>query len=114
MPENQQKKQPRKRGKNINVSIQKHWKDLLKEIDMKDVNVELLDRIIICMVDGTELSIDVKQLLETGVDPEEIEEKLRDKFEDLDEYISDVRFFVNIDKVIDTVQSETDKVFKDI
>jgi predicted Ser/Thr protein kinase len=37
---------------------------------------------------------------------------LDDKFNELDQYIKNVDFFVDIDKVKDTVQPETDKVLK--
>jgi hypothetical protein len=42
----------------------------------------------------------------------EIEDILNEKFQDLDQYIKTVDFFVDIDKVVNTVQPETDKVLK--
>ena len=42
----------------------------------------------------------------------EIEEMLDAKFNELDAYIQNVDFLIDIDKVVDTVQPETDKVLK--
>jgi hypothetical protein len=66
------------------------------------------------LVDGTSINIDIKQLIDDGQDPTEIEQLLDAKFHDLDEYIENVDFFIDIDKVVNTVQPETDKVLKDL
>ena len=47
-----------------------------------------------------------------GQNPDDIEAMLDEKFNELDDYIKTVDFFVDIDKVKDAVQPETDKVLK--
>jgi hypothetical protein len=42
----------------------------------------------------------------------EIEEMLDNKFNELDAYIQNVDFLIDIEKVVDTIQPETDKVLK--
>ena len=64
------------------------------------------------LVDGTNISIDVKKLIVEGMDPSDIEEMLDLKFDELDAYIANVDFLIDIDKVVKTVQPETDKVLK--
>jgi septum formation inhibitor MinC len=51
-------------------------------------------------------------LIEDGQNPQEIEQLLDEKFNQLDQYIKNVDFFVDIEKVVKTVQPETDKVLK--
>ena len=46
------------------------------------------------------------------MDPNEIEEMLDLKFNELDAYIQNVDFLIDIDKVVSAVQPETDKVLK--
>ena len=46
------------------------------------------------------------------MDPDAIEELLDTKFNELDAYIENVDFLIDIDKVVNTVQPETDKVLK--
>jgi hypothetical protein len=110
----QPKKPQRSKAKKVNMNVKKRWQDIVKDVDKKEVPVEVLQRIIVRLVDGTDLSIDVTQLLEDGNDPADIEELLNNKFQDLDEYIENVDFFIDIDKVVGTVQPETDKVLKDL
>jgi hypothetical protein len=112
-----QPKKPRRKstpGKKLNLNVKKRWQDIVKGVDKKEVPVDVLQRIIVRLVDGTDLSIDITQLLADGHDPVEIEDLLNEKFRDLDEYIENVDFFIDIDKVVDAVQPETDKVLKNL
>jgi len=118
MPENlPQPKKPRRKaspGKKLNLNLKKRWQDIVRDVDKKEVPVTVLQRIVVKLIDGTDLSIDVKQLLDDGQHPDEIEELLNAKFQDLDEYIETVDFFIDIDKVVGAVQPETDKVLKNL
>lgn len=116
MSENQQPKKPQRnsKAKKLNLNTKKRWQDIVKDVDKKEVPVDVLQRIIVRLIDGTDLSIDIKQLLDDGNDPKEIENLLNSKFQDLDEYIENVDFFIDIDRVVNTVQPETDKVLKDL
>lgn len=114
MSENQKPKLPRSKAKKLNMSVKKRWQDIVKTVDKKEVPVEVLQRIIVNLIDGTTLTIDVKQLIDDGSTSIEIEELLNEKFEDLGEYIDNVDFFIDIDKVVDAIQPATDKALKDL
>lgn len=108
------KPQRNSKAKKVNMNVKKRWQDIVKDVDKKEVPVDVLQRIIVRLVDGTDLSIDITQLLADGSNPEEIEDLLNEKFRDLDEYIENVDFFIDIDKVVNAVQPETDKVLKNL
>lgn len=100
------------RSKKITLSTAKRWKDIVEGVDKKEVPIDILQQIIVKLIDGTNISIDVKKLLADGMIPNEIETMLDDKFNELDAYIQNVDFLIDIDKVVDAVQPETDKVLK--
>lgn len=114
----QPRKQPRNKSKKITLNASKHWKDIVKEIvngtDNKEVPIKILQEIDVRLIDGTVITIDIKQLLTDGMDPDEIEIFLSDKFNELDAYIDNVEFLIDIAKVVDTIQPETDKVLKNL
>lgn len=115
MPLNQPpKKSQHNKAKKLNLNIKKGWQDIVRDVDKKEVPIEVLQRIVVKLIDGTDISIDVKKLIAEGNDPLEIEELLNIKFQDLDEYIENVDFFIDIDKVVGAVQPETDKVLKNL
>jgi len=100
------------RSKKITLNHAKRWKDIVEGVDKKEVPIKILQQIVVKLVDGTDISIDVRQLLSEGMDPSSIEEMLDTKFNELDAYIKNVDFLVDIDKVVSAVQPETDKVLK--
>lgn len=108
----QPKKPQRSKAKKVNMNVKKRWQDIVNDVDKNKVPVTVLQRIVVRLIDGTDLSIDIKQLIRDGLEESEIEEMLDEKFEDLDQYINNVDFFVDLDKVVNTVQPETDKVLK--
>jgi len=110
----QPKKPQRSRAKKVVLNDKRRWQDIVNDVDKKEVPVDVLQRIVVKLIDGTDLSIDIKQLLEDGNDPDAIEELLNAKFHDLDQYIENVDFFIDIDSVVKTIQPETDKVLKDL
>jgi hypothetical protein len=100
------------RSKKITLSVSKRWKDIVEGVDKKEVPISILQQIIVKLIDGTNISIDVKKLLADGMPDAEIEDMLDAKFSELDSYIQNVDFLIDIDKVVDAVQPETDKVLK--
>jgi len=105
-------KKPQRNSKKITLNTAKRWKDIVEGVDKKEVPITILQQIIVKLIDGTNISIDVKKLLLDGMVPGDIETMLDDKFTELDAYIQNVDFLIDIDKVVDAVQPETDKVLK--
>jgi hypothetical protein len=108
------RKPQRSKAKKLNLNKRKSWQDIVRNVDKKEVPITVLLQIVVQLIDGTSITINVKDLIDDGQDPVEIEALLDEKFNDLDEYIQNVDFFVDIDKVVNTVQPETDKVLKNL
>lgn len=112
MAEQPKKPQRNKGSKKITLNHVKRWKDIVEGVDKRQVPISILQNIEVKLVDGTKIDIDIKNLLNEGMDPNEIETMLDDKFNQLDQYIENVDFLIDIEKVQDAVQPETDKVLK--
>lgn len=104
------KKRKLKLSSKINVNIKDKWEQILLDVDKSEVPLEVLERILIHLIDGTKVNINVLELLATDIDVGELEKTLSEKMEKLDHMIADIDFFVNIDEVARTVQPETDKI----
>lgn len=100
------------RSKKITLNVSKNWKDIVEGVDKREVPINILQQIDVKLIDGTNISVDVKKLLSDGMLEREIEEMLDAKFNELDAYIQNVDFLIDIEKVVDTIQPETDKVLK--
>lgn len=106
---------PRKnQSKRINIDARERWKSILKSVTKDEVPVALIKSVTVNLMDGTQVEIDVLELLEQGYDTDEIESMLNSRLKKLDEIIKDVDFFINVDSVASTVQPVTDDILKNL
>jgi hypothetical protein len=56
----------------------------------------------------------VKQLLEEGNDPTELEQDIQRRLDDMDDLIKDVDFYISVPQLSKTVQPITDKILKNL
>jgi len=112
MPQEPRKK--RSKLKKLNITARDRWEKILKDVEKKEVPVTVLDSIVLNLVDGTVIEINVQQLLTEAEDPNEVEEMLNKKLNQLDNIIKDVDFYVNVDEVAKVVQPITDNFLKHI
>lgn len=106
----QKPKKPQSKSKKLNLSSKSKWKNILKDVDKREVPVNVLEKLMVQLKDGTSVTVNIKQLLAEGNDPDDIEEHVNLRLHELDDYIDNVDFFVDLDLVEATVQPETDKL----
>lgn len=110
MADQKPKKPQKPKPKKLNVSSKNTWRNILKEVEKKEVPVHVLERMIVHLLDGTDVEINIKEILARGADPDVVETEINKRLEDLDQYIENVDFFVDIDSVEKTIQPETDRI----
>jgi len=110
----QPKKPRRKRAKKLVLNKRKSWQEIVNNVEKNEIPVSILQQITVELIDGTMVTINIKDLMQDGYDPVEVQDLLNEKFQELDQYIHNVDFFVDIDAVVETVQPETDKVLKNL
>src|SRR6056300_1082444 len=98
------------KSKRLNLNNKKAWRDILKDVEKKEVPVHVLERLVVHLKDGTEVNVDIKKILAEGADPDDIERHVSKRLEDLEMYIDNVDFYVDIDLVEKAVQPETDRI----
>lgn len=109
--------EPRKRrprSKKLNISSREKWEKILKDVEKHSIPVTLLESIVVNLIDGTSVPIDIKELLNEGMTPDEIEESLDTKLKVLDFVIRDVDFYVSVDDLAKVIQPITDGFLKDL
>lgn len=111
---NQRKKPQQPKLKKVNVSPRDQWRKILKDIDKEEIPIDLLLSIHVKLIDGTQVDIDIKDLLAQGADPDRLEQLIDERIEQLGAYIHNVDFMVSIDDVVRTVQPITDEILKDL
>lgn len=108
MAQQNPKKSPK--PKKLNLNSKAAWRNILKDVEKKEVPIHVLEKLMVYLKDGTIVTVDIKKLMAEGADPDDIQSHVSQRLEELDIYIDNVDFFVDIDLVEKTVQPETDRL----
>lgn len=102
------------KSKKLKLSKREEWTKILKDVEKNEVPVTFLKSLTVNLKDGHAVNINITELINEGVDPEVIEQQLNQRLKELDLYIKDIDFFINVDTVSKTVQPFTDELLKDL
>jgi len=110
------KKQPQRKQRVVKLSPdnKRNWEDILEEIDKKEVPVEVLQKVDIVLNDGTIVELTMAELTGQGMSYNDIEQALNERMDKMSSLISNVEFYVDIDKLKAQIQPNTDKILKDL
>ena len=88
----------------------KKWEHILADVEKSNVPVEFIKKIVVRMTGKKQHTINIQSLLKQGLDPEEIEEVVNRKLNELDPLITSFEFVLNVENIAQAVQPETDKL----
>jgi hypothetical protein len=110
----QKPKKPRQKSKRLNLSSKAQWEAILKSVEKKEIPITLLESVSVNLTDGTIVNINIRELLEEGNDPDELEKMLKIKLTTLDYIIEDIDFYISVKAVARVVQPATDELLKNL
>jgi hypothetical protein len=86
------------------------WEHILEDVEKHKVPVQFIKKIVVKMIGKKQHTINIQSLLKQGLEPEEIEEVVSRKLNELDPLITSFEFVLNVESIADTVQPQTDKI----
>jgi hypothetical protein len=86
------------------------WEHILEDVEKSKVPVQFIKKIIVKMVGKKQHTINIQALLKQGLDPNEVEEVISRKLNELDPLINSFEFVLNVESIAETVQPETDRL----
>lgn len=86
------------------------WELILEEVEKSRIPIHFVKKLVVKLKGKRQHTINIVSLLKQGFEPEEIEEVVNRKLNELDDEIVAVEFILNVKKVAETVQPETDKI----
>jgi len=88
----------------------KKWEHILEYDDKHKIPVEFIKKLIVKLNGKKQHTINIEKFLSQGVEPEQIEDIVSRKLQELDDSIVGVEFILNVQIIADAVQPETDKI----
>jgi hypothetical protein len=86
------------------------WEHILEDVEKQKIPVQFIKKLIIKLQGKKQQTINVEKFLQQGLGPDQIEEAVSRKLQELDDFIVSVEFVLNVKSIADTVQPETDKL----
>lgn len=110
----QKPKKPRQKSKRLNLTSKAKWEAILKSVEKNEIPITMLESINVNLTDGTDVQINIRELLREGVDPDDLEKDIKSKLKSLDHIINDVDFYISVQAVAQIVQPATDELLKNL
>ena len=114
MSEQKPKKPRQPKSKRLNLNSKAQWESILKSVEKKEVPIAMLNSLTVNLRDGTVVNINIRELLDEGNDPDELELMIKHKLKALDKFIDDIDFFISVTAVQKMVQPATDQLLKNL
>jgi septum formation inhibitor MinC len=86
------------------------WEHILEDVEKNKVPVQFIKKLVIKLQGKKQQTINIQKFLSQGLDPEQIEEAVSRKLNELDDLITSVEFILDVQSIANTVQPETDKL----
>lgn len=111
-----QKPKPPRKSKRLKLLISERdkWKQILAQVDTPEAPISVIQKIELTLLDGTEVDINIQELLAEGYDVDELEMAINSRLDANEHIIKDANFFIDTDQVANTVQPITDSILKNL
>ena len=86
------------------------WEHILEDVDKNKIPVQFIRKLIVKLEGKKQQTLNIEKFLSQGLDPDQIEEVVSRKLQELDDLVVGVEFILNVQSIADTVQPETDKL----
>ena len=111
----QKPKKPRHaKSKRLNLNNKAQWESILKSVEKKEIPITMLESVSVNLTDGSTVNINIRELLDEGNDPDDLEKMLKLKLGALDYIIEDIDFYISVAAVQKVVQPATDQLLKNL
>lgn len=86
------------------------WEHILEDVEKNKIPVEFIKKLIIKLTGKKQQTINIKRLLQQGLNPDQVEDAVSRKLNELEDSIVSIEFVLNVQSIADTVQPETDRL----
>ena len=86
------------------------WERLLEDVEKHKIPVEFLQKLVLRLAYRKQKTINIEKFLRQGLDTETEEIIVGKILEEYEEEIRSIDFILNIDRIAEAVQPETDKL----
>jgi hypothetical protein len=88
------------------------WEHILEDVEKSRIPIQFIKKLILKLEGKKQQTINIQKFLSQGLDPDQVEEAISRKLDEMDHIIVSIEFVLNIQTIAEVVQPETDKLLQ--
>jgi hypothetical protein len=88
------------------------WEHIVDEVEKTKIPIEFVKKMVVKLTRRRQRTINIKSLLNQGLDTDEVEIAVMRKLEEYDDEMIGIEFVLDIEGIAETVQPATDEILK--
>jgi hypothetical protein len=88
------------------------WEHILEDVEKSRIPIQFIKKLILKLEGKKQQTINIQKFLSQGLDPDQVEEAISRKLDEMDHLIVSIEFILNIETIAEVVQPETDKLLQ--
>ena len=90
------------------------WEHILEDVETTKIPVEFIKKMVVKLNGKKQHTIKIEKFLKQGLGPDQIEDIVSRKLQELDDSSVGIEFILNVQNIADTVQPTTDDLLKNL
>lgn len=86
------------------------WEHILEDVEKQKIPIQFIKKLIIRLEGKRQQTINIERFLKQGLTPDQIEDAVSRRLQELDDEVDTVEFVFNVQSIAEVVQPETDKL----
>jgi len=86
------------------------WEHILEDVEKSRIPIQFIKKLVLKLEGKKQQTINIQKFLSQGLDPDQVEEAISRKLDEMDHIIVSIEFVLNIQTIAEIVQPETDKL----
>jgi len=88
------------------------WEHILEDVEKSRIPIQFIKKLVLKLEGKKQQTINIQKFLSQGLDPDQVEEAISRKLDEIDHLIVSIEFILNIETIAEVVQPETDKLLQ--
>lgn len=97
-------------SKKMDHDLFRRWEHIVDDVEKTRIPVEFIKKLVVKLKGRKQKTINIGNLLDQGLQPDEVEEVLGRQLTEMDDDIVNIDFILDVERIAESVQPEADRL----
>jgi uncharacterized membrane protein len=98
----------------MTTDVVRKWEQILETVDKNKIPVHFIKKLVVKLEGKRQHTINISKLSAQGLDPEQLEDVVSKKLQELDPIMVSVEFVLDVEVIAETIQPTTDELLRNL